>query len=280
MVTLRHTVLLAPVPRAWFTDALAVTLDLTEATRAEPGGRVVLPDGRPVPDVRLAEGRHLRRGAVYEADGGDDGPVEAAAGQETAPEERIRVTVAEWDRSRALRLDIASTGAEGEITARCALRGPDRPRDADVTGRAHLEGVWAPLSRFEGRARLQLDDWWAATDTGRVPRTAPLRVRLRCGIARADLRVTPAPAPADGHWQVTVTVRIRGRYLFRPVAALVLLFTRPHLRRALAEGLTDTAAHWNKEVPRLTGLTADALRRELVAGLQDGDGNGDGGRSA
>src|SRR5690606_20489270 len=172
----------------------------TTLFRSEPGGRVVLPDGRPVPDVRLAEGRHLRRGAVYEADGGDDGSVEAAAGQETAPEERIRVTVAEWDRRRALRLDIASTGAEGEITARCALRGPDRPRDADVTGRAHLEGVWAPLSRFEGRARLQLDDWWAATDTGRVPRTAPLRVRLRCGIARADLRVTPAPAPADGHW--------------------------------------------------------------------------------
>ncbi|MBD9732284.1 hypothetical protein IGX29_10765 [Streptomyces sp. H28] len=274
MVTLRHTVLLAPVPRAWATGALAVTLDLTEATRAEPGGRVVLPDGRPVPDVRLAEGRHLRRGAVYETDGGD-GPVEAA-GQGTAPQERIRVSVAEWDRRRALRLDIASTGAEGEITAQCALRGPDRPRDVEITGRARLEGVWAPLSRFEGRARLQPDDWWAATDTGRVPRTAPLRVRLRCGIARADLRVTPAPAPADGPWQVTVTVRIRGRHLFRPVAALVLLLTRPHLRRALADGLTDTAARWNEEVPRLTGLTADDLRRELVAGLRDGDGDGDG----
>ncbi|WP_432056451.1 hypothetical protein [Streptomyces sp. bgisy022] len=337
MVSLRHTVLLTPVPRAWPADALAVALDVMDSTRPEADGRLVLPDGRPVPDVRLTAGRHLERGAVYEAepgagtagegtavDGGPEavpgpgpGPHGAAApapgdtgapaiearpaaaapdtGREARPEdagrtartpqgpavgrtaagpapghpeqpghpERVRVAVEEWNRRRALRLGITTTGPEGEITADCALRAPDRPRVAEVTGRAHLLGVMPLLSRFEGRALLRFDDWWEAADTGRAPRTAPLRARLRCGAARADLRATARPGPG-GTWQVTVTARIRGRYLFRPVAALVLAFVHAHLRRAFTDGLESMARDWNREVPRLTAMSADALRREML----------------
>ncbi|WP_437025456.1 hypothetical protein [Streptomyces sp. enrichment culture] len=87
MVTLRHTVLLTPVPRAWSADALATALDVVESTRAEADGRLVLPDGRPVPDVRLTGGRHLRRGAVHEGEPGSGaaGSGGAAAGRNTAP---------------------------------------------------------------------------------------------------------------------------------------------------------------------------------------------------
>lgn len=66
MAVFRHTVALAPVPRPWLVDALAVLMDVTESTR-EQGGRLLLPDGQEFPDVRLVAGRHLRRGAVYES---------------------------------------------------------------------------------------------------------------------------------------------------------------------------------------------------------------------
>ncbi|MEU3948575.1 hypothetical protein [Streptomyces sp. NPDC029526] len=342
MVSLRHTVLLTPVPRAWPADALAVALDVVEATRPEADGRLVLPDGRPVPDVRLTGGRHLARGAVYEVepgagvarDGGpetvpDTGPKahgapasavgdtvtpaleghpaaaagdtarearpgdagrtgrtggtgshpgrtahaprepaaggsgEAAAPEHSGHPERVRVSVEEWNRRRALRLGVTTTGPEGEITADFALRAPDRPRVVEVAGRAHLAGVMPLLSRFEGRALLRFDDWWEAADTGRTSRSAPLRARLRCGAARADLRATPRPGP-EGTWQVTVTARIRGRHLFRPVAALVLAFVHAHLRRAFADGLERMARDWNEEAPRLTAMPADALRREML----------------
>ncbi|MFF0221359.1 hypothetical protein ACFYTE_04115, partial [Streptomyces sp. NPDC004629] len=64
MVCVSHTVVVAPVPRTWFADTVALLERLAGDSRAE-GDRVVLPDGRTVPDVRLAAGRHLRPGAEY-----------------------------------------------------------------------------------------------------------------------------------------------------------------------------------------------------------------------
>ncbi|MGJ3561250.1 hypothetical protein ACR6C2_35240 [Streptomyces sp. INA 01156] len=56
--------------------------------------------------------------------------------------------------------------------------------------------MWSVLSRPTGRARLRLDDWWTATDTGRAPRSAPLWARLECGAARAELLAVPRPDPS------------------------------------------------------------------------------------
>ncbi|MFJ6856490.1 hypothetical protein [Streptomyces werraensis] len=55
MVRTARTVALAPVPRPWLVDALGALTDLAESTVAKDG-RVLLPDGRQVPELRPAEG--------------------------------------------------------------------------------------------------------------------------------------------------------------------------------------------------------------------------------
>lgn len=249
MAVLRHTVSLAPVPLPWLADALAVLLDLAEGTRAE-AGRVLLPDGRTVPDVRLAEGRHLRPGAVYESTGD--------------ARETVRVGVEEWHRRRALRLALAVSASDAEVEGRGVLRRPDRPRLVEIDGRARVAGVWSALSRVSGSARLRCDDWWAAAESGHRGRTAPLRARVECGAGRAELRAVPAPGGLDGHWRVTVTVRIRGRRLYRPVAAIALTLVRGRLQRSFATTLNDLATHWNTEIPRVLALPPESLHRELL----------------
>ncbi|WP_407111376.1 hypothetical protein ACE1N8_27900 [Streptomyces sp. DSM 116494] len=253
MVALRHTMVLTPVPRPWLVDALAVLLDLAEDTRAE-AGRVLLPDGREVPDVRIVTGgRHLRPGAVYES---------TAEGE---PGETGRITVEQWNRRRALRLALAVSAPDGAFALRGTLHRPDRPRLLEIDGRARVENVWSALSRVSGAARLRCDDWWAAADTGRTTRTAPLSARVECGAARADLRAVPEPGGPDGHWDVTVTVRLRGRWLLRPVAAVALRLGRRRLRQSLARALDEWAARWNDVVPALVATGPDALRQEILA---------------
>ncbi|MFI8201375.1 hypothetical protein [Streptomyces sp. NPDC085937] len=276
MVRLAHTVVLAPVPRPWLVDALGVLMDLAESSRTE-AGYVLLPDGREVPDVRLVEGRHLRPGAVYESvaeeTGSPDGTAGTAGTSDTgyakgdsgaAAGERVRVTVEEWRRTRALRLAVAASAPDGVLSAHAVLRGPDRPDLVELTGRAHIENVWSALSRPSGDAVLRCEDWWTAADRGRPARKAPLRVRLACGIARAELVALPSPAREDDGWEVRVTARLRGRGVLRPVTALALrLFRRP-LARAWGRALDDFAAQWNTEVPQLTALGPDDLRREIL----------------
>ncbi|MFI9470421.1 hypothetical protein ACIHBQ_23510 [Streptomyces sp. NPDC052492] len=271
MVRLARTLVLAPVPRPWLVDALGVLMDLAESSRTE-AGYVLLPDGREVPDLRLAEGRHLRPGAVYESvtedtDETDDssgtgyakGDAGAAAG------ERVRVTVEEWRRTRALRLAVAASAPGGVLSAHAVLRSPDRPDLVELTGRARIENVWSALSRPSGEAVLRCEDWWTAADRDRPTRKAPLRVRLTCGVARAELTALPLPAREGDGWEVRVTARLRGRGPLRPVTALALrLFRRP-LARAWGRGLDDFAAQWNTEVPQLTALGPEDLRRDILA---------------
>ncbi len=250
MVALRHTLPLAPVPGPWLVDALAVLLDLAEDSRAE-AGRVLLPDGREVPDVRLAEGRHLRPGAVYE-------------GTEEETAETVRVTVEQWNRRRAVRLAAVVRSPDGAVTVRGALHRPDRPRRFEAEGNARLPHAWPPLSRVRGRVRLLCGDWWAAGE-GRAVRGAPLRASVECGAARAELRAVPAPDGVDGAWAVRVTVRVRGRGLYRPLAAVALLLGRRRLRRCLAEALDRFAERWNAEVPALPAMGPGELRRAVLA---------------
>ncbi|GGX14949.1 hypothetical protein GCM10010297_40480 [Streptomyces malachitofuscus] len=139
---------------------------------------------------------------------------------------------------------------------------PERPRLVEIDGRARVAHVWSALSRVGGAARLRCDDWWAAADSGRPVRTAPLRVRLEYGAGRAELRAVPAPGGPDGRWRVTVTVRVRGRRLYRPAAAVALRLGRRPLQRSLNNALDDLTALWNAEAPRLLATYPDALRRD------------------
>ncbi|MGW3511694.1 hypothetical protein [Streptomyces sp. NPDC000994] len=64
MVSVRHKVVVEPVPYPWLVDALAVIRTLAEESQADEQG-LVLPDGQVIPDIRLTQGRHLRPGSVY-----------------------------------------------------------------------------------------------------------------------------------------------------------------------------------------------------------------------
>ena len=266
MVRIARTVALAPVPRPWFVDALGTVTDLAESTTAEDG-RVLLPDGRRVPELRLAEGRHLRPGAVYESteevDAGkeEDDALESEAGAGTGT---VRITVEEWRRTHALRVAFSGSGSDGDLTGRAALFGPDRPDRVELSGRAALTGVWSPLSRFDADAELGCGDWWQAADGGGGIRRPPLRARLTCGVARAELTAVPRPGPGHGDWEVTVAVRVRGRGLLRPLVSLGLALARRPLTRAVAEAVDDAARDWNAQVPRLTALGAEELRQKLL----------------
>ncbi|MEV5460212.1 hypothetical protein ACFU0X_34405 [Streptomyces cellulosae] len=249
MVRISHTVALAPVPRPWLVDALGTLTDLAESTTAEDG-RVLLPDGRQVPDVRPAGGRHLRPGAAYES-------TEKAA-------DTVRITVEEWRRTRAVRLAFTGSGPDGDLTGRAALFAPDRPDRVELSGRAVLRSVPSPLSRFDADAELSCADWWKAADRGGSVRRPPLRARLTCGVARAEVAAVPRPGRDHGGWDVTVTVRLRGRGPLRPLVSLALHLTRRPLAREVAKALDDTARDWNAQVPQLTALGPGELHRKLL----------------
>ncbi|MFI0502480.1 hypothetical protein ACH3WN_06385 [Streptomyces albogriseolus] len=254
MVRIAHTVALAPVPRPWLVDALGALTDLAESTTARDG-RVLLPDGRQIPELRPAEGRHLRPGAVYES-------TEGAGARKGA--ETVRITVEEWRRTRALRLAFTGSGPDGDLIGRAALLSPDRPDHVELSVRAVLTGVRSPLSRFDADAELRCAHWWKAAARGGSARRPPLRARLTCGVARAEVAAAPRPGRDRGDREVAVTVRLRGRGPLRPLVSLGLRLARRPLARAVTEALDDAARDWNARVPQLTALGPEELCGKLL----------------
>ncbi|MGW4567668.1 hypothetical protein ACWEN3_36560, partial [Streptomyces sp. NPDC004561] len=158
MVSMNHTVVVRPVPYARLVDALAVVRTLVEESRVE-GPRLVLPDGQPIPGVRLARGRHLRPGAEYllsdEEDEHGDGHKDAKG---EGAGETVSIRVEEWDRRRAVRLALAVASGDGNTELHTVLKSLDHPSLVEVGGRSLLDGVPPRFSQLEGRARVRLDD--------------------------------------------------------------------------------------------------------------------------
>ncbi|MGW0952573.1 hypothetical protein [Streptomyces sp. NPDC002545] len=218
MVSVRHKVVVEPVPYAWLVDALAVIRTLLEESQADEQG-LVLPDGQVIPDIRLIQGRHLRPGSVYltevdvevEDDGDDDGDGDGNAkadananadgpgtSMDAEASETVQITVREWDHRRAVRLELALVSAEMNVELDAALKSPDRPNLVEISGRAGGGATARTLFGMAGRARVRLDDWWPAADTDRTPPSAPASARLDHPWIRADVRAVPRPSPDDG----------------------------------------------------------------------------------
>ncbi|MEU3253388.1 hypothetical protein [Streptomyces sp. NPDC006997] len=254
MVSARHTVLVEAVPRSWALAALALLDDLARDSRAE-AGRVLLPDGTAVPDVRLVTGRHLRPGAVYVASA-------SASDAASDADASARVTIRQWDRRGGVRLGLDAGGSDGTLRMEGVLRGLDRPRLVEVTGEAAGSGRWPSLRRVRGRARLRPEDWWTAFDHERAPRAAPARVRLDHRLGRAEARAEPVRRADDGRWEVRVTVSVRGRGPLRPLTAVALRLVAARIRRSVVRGLDDAARQWNEQVPPLVAADPSAPRRK------------------
>ncbi|MEU5038315.1 hypothetical protein HLK56_21330 [Streptomyces sp. G9] len=284
MARFAHTVTVAALDRGWFEEAADALVDLLDASREGPGGTVVLADGRAVEGLRLLKGRHLRPGARYgevpaaregagTAAEAADGPAALVSGTGDSPAVPQAVVLRAWRPSHSV--EVESLVVEEGMSLKLGLRlsGPRRPRAVELSLAGHQPGGGS-LYRFSGRGKADLAAWWAAVD--RLP-TAPPAARPPASgravhrLAKARLTLTPRPAE-DGSWRITVALSVRGRWLLRPVGAVVLFFARGPLERGLREAAESAAAEWNTALAELTPLHGEALRAEIADALVNPDG--------
>ncbi|SBV02307.1 hypothetical protein YW5DRAFT_06983 [Streptomyces sp. Ncost-T6T-1] len=299
MARFAHTVTVAALDRGWFEEAAGTLVDLLDASREGPGGSVVLADGRPVEGLRLLKGRHLRPGARYgevpaapegagevpaAPEGAGEVPVEHAgaeavpvehAGAEAgdSPDAPQAVVLRTWRPSHSVEVEslVEEDGMSLKVGVR--LREPRRPRAVELSLSGHKPGGGS-LYRFSGRGKADLAAWWAAVD--RLPSAppaarAPVSGRAVHRLAKARLTLTPRPAE-DGSWRITVVLSMRGRWLLRPVGAVVLFFARGPVERGLREAAESAAEEWNTALAELTPLHGEALRAEIADALVNPDG--------
>ncbi|MET8843217.1 hypothetical protein ABZW67_24370 [Streptomyces rubiginosohelvolus] len=293
MARFAHTVTVAALDRGWFEEAAGALVDLLDASREGPGGTVVLADGRAVEGLRLLKGRHLRSGARYgevpaapegagkagsagkagtaaEAAAGPAALVSGAGDSSATPSS---VVLRAWRPSHSV--EVESLVVEEGMSLKLGLRlsEPRRPRAVELSLSGHQPGGGS-LYRFSGRGKADLAAWWAAVD--RLPiappaARAPVAGRAVHRLAKARLTLTPHPAD-DGSWRITVALSLRGRWLLRPVGAVVLFFARRPVQRGLREAAESAAAEWNTALAELTPLHGEALRAEIADALVNPDG--------
>ncbi|MEV8448052.1 hypothetical protein [Streptomyces parvus] len=299
MARFAHTVTVAALDRGWFEEAAGALVDLLDASREGPGGSVVLADGRPVEGLRLLKGRHLRPGARYgevpavpegvgeapvEHAGAVEAPVEHAAAEEApvehagaeagdSPDAPQAVVLRTWRPSHSVEAE--SLVEEDGMSLKVGLRlsEPRRPRAVELSLSGHKPGGGS-LYRFSGHGKADLAAWWAAVD--RLPSAppaarAPVSGRAVHRLAKARLTLTPRPAEG-GSWRITVVLSMRGRWLLRPVGAVVLFFARGPVERGLREAAESAAGEWNTALAELTPLHGEALRAEIADALVNPDG--------
>lgn len=299
MARFAHTVTVAALDRGWFEEAAGALVDLLDASREGPGGSVVLADGRPVEGLRLLKGRHLRPGARYgevpavpegvgeapvehaaaeaapvEHAGAVEAPVEHAAAEAgDSPDAPQAVVLRTWRPSHSVEAE--SLVEEDGMSLKVGLRlsEPRRPRAVELSLSGHKPGGGS-LYRFSGRGKADLAAWWAAVD--RLPSAppaarAPVSGRAVHRLAKARLTLTPRPAEG-GSWRITVVLSMRGRWLLRPVGAVVLFFARGPVERGLREAAESAAGEWNTALAELTPLHGEALRAEIADALVNPDG--------
>ncbi|SCD32765.1 hypothetical protein GA0115253_100029 [Streptomyces sp. Termitarium-T10T-6] len=298
MARFAHTVTVEALDRGWFEEAAGALVDLLDASREGPGGSVVLADGRPVEGLRLLKGRHLRPGARYgevpavpeeagevpvehaageasvEHAGAGEAPVEHAAAEAgDSPDAPQAVVLRTWRPSHSV--EVESLVEEDGMSLKVGLRlsEPRRPRAVELSLSGHKPGGGS-LYRFSGRGKADLAAWWAAVD--RLPSAppaarAPVSGRAVHRLAEARLTLTPRPAE-DGSWRITVVLSMRGRWLLRPVGAVVLFFARGPVERGLREAAESAAGEWNTALAELTPSHGEALRAEIADALVNPDG--------
>jgi hypothetical protein len=242
MARYRHTIVLEPIPRAWFDGSV----ELGHETLGEYLGA----GGEPVdPQFRLTEGAALRPGARYAA---VDGSVE---------------------------LELLAWGPRSDTAGRLRFADGDAMVDATVrlstAAAVHMVAVDAELRRQAGRRapslrparvemRADLTRWWSgAARRGGDP---VISTRAWHRLFRAAFDLTPAPGSGD-RWAVTVTARVSGRTALRPLTTLVLWCARRRIRTGFAERLDRFAARWNATLPELIAATPGELRELIVAEL-------------
>ncbi|MBM7057228.1 hypothetical protein [Streptomyces durocortorensis] len=290
MARFEHTVTVAPLDRGWFEEAAGLTVGLLDASREGRDGAVLLADGRAVDGLRLLKGRHLRSGARYgevpaspgsPGSGGAagaaaeavDGPAAHVSGAGDSSATLSSAVLRAWRPSHSVEVESLVVEDGMSLKVRLRLSEPRRPRAVELSLSGHQPGGGS-LYRCSARGSADLAAWWAAVD--RLPSAppaarAPVAGRAVHRLAKARLTLTPRPAE-DGSWRVTVALSVRGRWLLRPVGAVVLFFARGPVERGLREAAESAAAEWNTALAELTPLHGEALRAEIADALVNPDG--------
>ncbi len=251
MARFAHAVTVAALDRGWFEEAAGALVDLLDASREGPGrigraGRRATGGG-----PAAAEGRHLRPGARYgevpaAPEGAGEVPVEHAGAERFRWSMRVprRATprCAPGRRPAHLAAVALRRGGEPRGGGRHvpeggapAERAPSaRAVELSLSGQKPGGGSLVPLlGAWQGRSGRLVGGGGPAPSAPPAAR-APVSGRAVHRLAKARLTLTPRPAE-DGSWRITVVLSMRGRWLLRPVGAVVLFFARGPVERGLRE---------------------------------------------
>ncbi|MDK1475468.1 hypothetical protein QNO07_18930 [Streptomyces sp. 549] len=273
MPTLRHSVILEPIPRRWLTEALADLHALCEELRSEKG--VLHLEDEALPNVEHLEGRHLAPGSRYritdEFGGGygygyGDGEDGAVADVVEMPEpDPVYVEIAHWSRTGPTRLRVAGGDEQTSMDTELTLESVHRPTRVAVSSAIRGVGSFARYRTGELRAKADLDRWYAARNS-----PAPVTAGFRHPLARGVVRLT-MKQQKDGRWRVTFLTSFRGRSWARPLLAVGCVLFRSRLREGYRTGLDSMAESWNADVPTTVAKRPHNLRAELLAALRERD---------
>lgn len=229
MATFRHTVVLEPVPRAWFDQAVGLCFDM------------------------LTE---------YFAGTGDP---PAADTEYELPDSATTVYLESWQRDAETAVRGWGVDLDTATVWTGRLDSPENPRTADLSGdlRGAVRGMgW--LTATSWTLHVDLPTWWDGTARQGVGPAVTGRVKQTFAHGGGTIAVAPA---RDGRWQVTVRVTLHGRGLLRPIGAVALLLTRSKVKRQFTKMMTEFARHWNEQVPTLRTKTLDELRELMTEEL-------------
>ncbi|MBY8879148.1 hypothetical protein [Actinacidiphila acidipaludis] len=259
MVTLRHTVVLEPVPRKWLEAALAAVVDAVEELREERGH--LFAGTERVQGLRITAGHHIGAGARYLIEDVDADGVPATH----------RVDVRAWDRSSVVRLRYDGKAPDLRLRGEGELRSVDGPATLRWSADFRGAGTRARYRRGRTKGALDLRAWWAAEPGSRPPLTAELRHPLVK--AAVHVRMTETK---HARWKTEVVVTARGRGWARPPAAVAAVLGGFVLRRVFRDGVKEFAEEWNTGVPKAVALTPGAIKAEVLHSLTTAPAGGKG----
>jgi len=229
MARFRQTVVLEPVTRAWFDQAVGLCFDtLTE----------------------------------YFTGTGDP---PAADTEYKLPDSATRVYLESWQQDGETAVRGWSVDVDGASVWSARLDSFGNPRTAALSGEFRARGFgigW--MSAMSGTAHVDLPTWWDGTVRKGVGPAITGQADQTFARGRGSIAVAPA---LGGRWQVTVSVAVRGRGLLRPLGAVALLFARVKINRQFRKVMTEFAQLWNEQVPTLRTRNQDELRELITTEL-------------
>ena len=157
------------------------------------------------------------------------------------------VTLDAWHRNGESTGRVTTTHEGTTTTCHVRLHSAAAPRALQIEGGT---GDGRRTTTGTGGCTVDFERWWSGRGTAVLGRFDHAMARGTFEVARAE----------GDRWAVEVTVTVRGRGLFRPLAAPVLAVTRGELQREFAKALDRLAAWWNEEVPKYLALPPDELR--------------------